>query len=258
MYIDVVFSPLELSSRRDLTEKSVAVIDALRATTTISFALWGYDNKSGKPEGCTGVIPVESIDEAFDEYKKHKKETVLLAGERFCLKPEGFDFGNSPDEHTIDNIKDKMIIFSTTNGTKALKKAAKANFITTASFVNADSCAKALLHKKNNIIVLCAGRSEKTTIEDTACAGLMVDILIKKCQNESINFLMSDSATIAKDFYNSNKGNIYDLLLSSEAGKNLIEVNLKKDIAVCSKINTIPMATEYIDGTIKPIPSFSL
>ena len=251
MYIDVVFSPLELGSRGDIKEKSIAVIDALRATTTISFALWGYDNKSITPEGCLGVIPVESVDDAFKMFKNFEKKDVLLAGERFCLKPEGFNLGNSPDEYTLSNIKDKTIIFSTTNGTRALKKAEKAKFVTTASFVNAESCANVLFRKNNDIIILCAGRSEKTTIEDSACAGLIVEILAKKCQDESVNYLLSDSAMIAKDFYNSHKSSIHELLLKSEAGKNLIEVNLQKDIAVCSKINVIPMATEYRDGIIK-------
>ena len=258
MYIDVVFSPYELPSRDDIRDKTVVVIDVLRATSTVAYALCGYRENFADESlnfvneifGCSKIIPVETIDEAKLLATKHNKSDILLAGERFCLKPEGFDLGNSPDDYTVDKVKDKTIIFSTTNGTRALKMAEHADFITTAAFVNAKACAKEVFKAGNDVIVLCAGRSNKTTKEDSACAGLIVELLIKHCEENSVDYDLYDSADIALKFFNYYKYDILGLLRSAEAGRNLIQVNLEKDMTDCAEIDLLPIATEYKNGCI--------
>jgi 2-phosphosulfolactate phosphatase len=59
------------------------VIDALRATTTIVEAL---------SNGCTEVIPVVTVEEAFHLVKKSRREDTLIGGERGGLRVDGFDF----------------------------------------------------------------------------------------------------------------------------------------------------------------------
>jgi len=253
MYIDTVFTPYELLSRKNIEDKTVVVIDILRATTTIAYALWGYRNKTDKILGCSEVIPVETLEEALALSKKFDRNEILITGERFCLKPEGFDLGNSPDEYVTNKIQGKTIIFSTTNGTKALNQAKCAKFITTAAFVNASACADKVFKAKNDVIILCAGRSNKTTKEDSACAGLIVKLLINKCLEDNINFELSDAADIALNYFDHYKNDIPALLKSAEAGKNLVEVNLEKDIKDCSLINALSIATEYKDGFIRII-----
>lgn len=252
MYIDVVFSPYEFTSRGDITNKSVIVIDVLRATSTIAYALWGYrENDVDEILGCSGIIPVETIEEARNLAKNFEKGEVLLAGERFCLKPEGFDLGNSPKDYEPEKIKGKTIIFSTTNGTRALKLAKEAKYITTAAFVNATACTDNVYEMQNDVLILCAGRSNKTTREDTCCAGLLVELLIKRCQENKQNYELSDAADIALRFFNHYKSDIEPMLESSEAGRNLIEVNLREDIKDCSLIDLLSVVTEYKDGYIK-------
>jgi len=241
MYIDTVFTPLELTSRGDISNKTIIVIDVLRATTTIAYALLG----------CSKIIPVETIEDAIFLSQKYARNEILLAGERFCLKPESFDLGNSPGEYIKDKIQEKTIIFSTTNGTRALKLAQNAKFITTAAFVNASACADKVFNANNDVLILCAGRSNKTTKEDSACAGLIAKLLTEKCIENSINFELSDASDIALKYYDYYKDDIPGLLKSAEAGKNLIEVNLEKDIKDCSMIDAISIATEYKDGFIK-------
>ncbi|MDD3012117.1 MAG: 2-phosphosulfolactate phosphatase [Candidatus Gastranaerophilales bacterium] len=243
MYIDTVFTPLELVSRGDISDKTVVVIDVLRATTTIAYALsW-----------CSRIIPVETIEEALSLFQTFDKNETLLAGERFCLKPEGFDLGNSPGDFTQDKILGKTIIFSTTNGTRTLKLAQSAKLVTTAAFVNASACASKVFKAKNDVIILCAGRSNKATKEDSACAGLIIELLIEKCVEDNVDFELSDAADISVKYFNYYKDDIAALLESAEAGKNLIEVNLEKDIKDCSLIDTLPIATEYKDGFIRSV-----
>ena len=197
MYIDVVFSPYELASRGDITDKSVIVIDVLRATTTIVYALWGYrKNDIDQVLGCSKIIPVETLEQAEKLAENFDRKEILLAGERYCLKPEGFDMGNSPCEYIPEKVQGRTVIFSTTNGTKALKLAQNSKFVTTAAFVNVTSCVNKVFKEQNDVLILCAGRSNKTTKEDTACAGLIVELLSKVCNENQQDYELSDAADI--------------------------------------------------------------
>ncbi|GAI84807.1 unnamed protein product, partial [marine sediment metagenome] len=66
-------------------------------------------------------IPIFSPNQAKKKARQFKKERVLLGGEREGVKIEGFDLGNSPREYKREAVKDKTIIFSTTNGVKTLE-----------------------------------------------------------------------------------------------------------------------------------------
>jgi len=252
MYIDVVFTPGELPSR-DISGKTAVVIDVLRATSTIIYAFWGYKkNNIQEIQGCSKIIPVETLEEARNLKKQFDPNKVLITGERFCIKPDDFDLGNSPDEYLPEKVKGKTIIFSTTNGTRALKTAEKngAKYITTASFVNATACANDVINQKNDIVILCAGRSNKTTKEDSACAGLLVELIFKRCIDNRLKFKLSDSADIAVKFFNYYREDIYGLLKSSEAGQNLIDVKLGKDLYDCCIIDLLPIQTLFNNGEI--------
>lgn len=250
MYIDVVFSPCEFQTRENIN-KSIAVIDVLRATSTIVYALYGYKTvHSSEITGCLKIKPVETVEEALSIKKKSKNNDIILAGERFCLRPEGFLLGNSPCDFVENIIRQKTIVFSTTNGTKALKLAQNSKFVTTASFVNATKSAELLYNSGNDVIILCAGRSGKTTIEDTSCAGFIVQLLIQKCLDDSVSYQLSDSAYIALNFFDAHKTNLKSLLKTSEAGQNLINVNLERDIDDCLEIDYIHIGTKFENGYI--------
>ncbi|NMR95983.1 2-phosphosulfolactate phosphatase, partial [Vibrio parahaemolyticus] len=97
----------------------------------------------------------------------------LLMGERKSLPPPGFDCGNSPIELLRYNLRDfHGAIMTTTNGTKALLRAAASSGIV---FVgcsrNATAVVEAALESGNKIGILCAGRFNRAMIDDTACAG---------------------------------------------------------------------------------------
>jgi 2-phosphosulfolactate phosphatase len=250
MYIDVVFNPYEFKSR-DPIGKSITVIDVLRATTSIAYAFWGYRGSDDKtPQGANKIIPVETLDEALELHGKINGDDILLTGERFCLKPKDFDLGNSPNTYLQNIVQGKTLIYTTTNGTRALKLSEGAKFITTSSFVNASKSAQVLFEQGNDVIVFCAGRSNKTTIEDSSCAGLIVSLLVDMCKKDNIPFELSDGADIAMTYYQQNKDNLLFLLQKAEAGQNLIEVGLEQDIEDCVKVDFLPFATKFENGTI--------
>src|SRR3972149_7806216 len=113
MKLDLLFLPSEIRNS-DLEEKTVIVIDVLRASSTIVTAL---------NNGAKDIIPVESQEDATRLMQEIGRKYVLLCGEKGGQKIEGFDFGNSPYEYTQEVIQDKTLIFCSTHGSRAIVKA---------------------------------------------------------------------------------------------------------------------------------------
>ena len=111
MRIDVLLTPAEAGAR-SLSGRIVAVIDVLRATSTIVAAM---------ANGARAIVPVAEIEDALRLAKTHGRDNVLLCGERRSRKIEGFDLGNSPLEFTSEAVADKLVVMTTTNGTRACR-----------------------------------------------------------------------------------------------------------------------------------------
>ena len=88
------------------------VIDVLRATTTISWAL---------KNGADSIQVFADLDLLKETAIKWKAEERLMLGERGGKKIEGFDLGNSPLSVTKKVVNGKRLFMSTTNGTKSLQ-----------------------------------------------------------------------------------------------------------------------------------------
>src|SRR5262245_36031837 len=93
------------------------VIDVLRATTTIVHAL---------AAGCLAVRPCLEVEEARALADGMRAGRVLLGGERGGIPLPGFDLGNSPREYTGKVCKNNTLVLTTSNGTRALHRAAEA------------------------------------------------------------------------------------------------------------------------------------
>src|SRR3954462_7472238 len=85
------------------------VIDVLRATTVMIHAL---------AAGCDAIRPCGEIDEARGLAASLPKGTAILAGERPSEPITGFDIGNSPGACTPDLCSGKVLVMTTTNGTR--------------------------------------------------------------------------------------------------------------------------------------------
>ena len=103
------------------------VVDVLRATTVMVQAL---------ASGCEAVIPCGKIDEAKALAAGLPSGTALLAGERRGLPIPGFDLGNSPADFTPDICREKTVVMTTTNGTRAILASIEAERVYIASFTN--------------------------------------------------------------------------------------------------------------------------
>jgi 2-phosphosulfolactate phosphatase len=157
------------ASAQELAGGTAVVIDVLRATTTIAYAL---------EAGAKEVLPCLEIGDALALAEKYPRPEILLGGERQGKRIDDFDLGNSPEEYLSFEVENKTIVFTTTNGTRAMKPACEAKQIFLAAFVNASAVIQRLLGREE-IHILCAGTDGEFSEDDLMLAGLLVERLQK-------------------------------------------------------------------------------
>ncbi len=166
MKVDVAISAADAKARR-INQRAVAVVDVFRATSVIVEALHN---------GARRVIPTVSVDEVYELRKKITDEKVILGGERNTVLIAGFDKDNSPLAYGT-GVRDASIIFTTTNGTRAIHNSRGAAAVYIASLLNCTAVCEALAAMGLDVTIVCAGREDEFTAEDGLCAGAMVRIL---------------------------------------------------------------------------------
>ena len=166
MKVDLLLTPGELDHLPGMKGKTGVVIDVIRTTTTITTAF---------KNGCLRIVPVLTPEEAFAKKAGMKDREILLGGAQDGEKIEGFDLGNSPLEYQEERIRNKTIILRTTNGTKTLKKISDAENVLIASFMNIQSVVSRLMDLNRDVVIVCSGLRELFSLEDTVCAGMIVD-----------------------------------------------------------------------------------
>lgn len=230
--IDVYLLPA-LVEPPALAGKTVVVIDVLRATTTIVHAL---------AEGAAQVIPCLEIDEA----KKSAAElsgASVLGGERGGLPIAGFDLGNSPAEYTRERVSGKTVVFTTTNGTRAMKRCHAAARVLIGAFVNFSAICRELT-TADQIALVCAGTDGHVTREDTLFAGAIVDDLTR-----SKKWQLNDQALLAADAWHAAVRLLTDrplgiMLRDSRGGRNLIETGQENDIDLAAQMDKFDIVPE--------------
>ncbi len=218
-----------------LKNKTVVVIDALRATSTISTAL---------AHGAKEIIPAESIATAVRVAKGSINS--LLCGERNGKIVEGFDLGNSPLDYKEEIVKDKMIALSTTNGTLTISKCKHSKNCIIASFLNLGKVVEFIKTLNEDFIIICSGKLSQFSLEDTVCAGLLIRCLINN--NSEVEYKLNDSELSAlnlAEMYCLDNGKVSDSKIEemfriSEHGKYLLENGMGDDLVFCSKVDSIP------------------
>jgi len=234
MDIDATFTPSELR-HLSLEEKTVVVIDVLRATSTIVQAI---------TNGCERVITVDTIEQAKATLHALKSGRVILGGERGGKKIEGFDLGNSPGEYTGDIVTGATIVMTTTNGTITINACQGARQVLIGAFLNLPAIVRHLTQSHYDSVVFAAsGKGDRPALDDSVCAGMMVQHMLDHCQEAKL----SDSSEIARCLYLRYQGRIIEALKESASGRALIKIGYEADIEHCAVVGTlhaIPFVSE--------------
>ncbi len=221
-HIDVFQTPEDLSGIR-IDGKIAVVIDVLRASTTITSAL---------AAGASAVIAVETIEQARDYAARHPD--ALTGGERKGRRIEGFDLGNSPLEYLPRLVAGREIVFSTTNGTRAIAACHSAARLVIGSFVNASSLVDRLVRARQDIVLACAGTDGAPTLEDSMLAGLICESLTS--DSNAGHRRLGVAARAAREIWRTAARQqqpgitLFDQLCQSRGGQNLIRIDHAEDI----------------------------
>lgn len=225
----------DLVEPQQLAGKTAVVIDVLRATTTVVTAL---------ASGAREVLPCLEVADA--RAKAVQTANPILGGERGGLRIEGFQLGNSPAEYDERTVRDRSVIFTTTNGTRAMMRCKLAKRVLIAAFVNLSAVCRELTSERE-IEIVCAGTDGHVTREDTLLAGAIVDELSRLTD---LPLKTNDQADIAADAWRAAVGQMTgssllgQALRASRGGRNLIEIGHENDIDLAAEMDRFDLVAE--------------
>ena len=240
--IDVYPLP-DLAPELPINGVSVAV-DVLRATTTIATAL---------AAGAEKVVPFETVEETLEAKRvflarrPEDQDRVKLGGERNAVPIDGFGFGNSPNQYVPDALAGKTLLFTTTNGTRAILSCR--GTVLLAAFVNANAVVERILREESDVVsIVCAGTDGQYTEEDLLLAGLLVDRLTLRSSDYALNV----QAEVSREQWRRRRSTpLVDALKESRGGQNLRRAKLLGDVADAAKLDSLDVVPEFRVGEIK-------
>jgi len=208
--IDVAFTRAE-ARPADVT----IVIDVLRATSTIVQALHA------------GYRRVRCAD-GLDRARGLAAPGRVLAGERHCVRPPGFDLGNSPAD-TIPPRGDELVLATTTGAPAIVRAAELSPVVLIACLLNLDAAIDAIAGE--DVQLLCSGTDGRPALEDVYVAGRIA---------ARLDGPLSDAALVARAVAHAYPAN-RDALAGSADAVVLVAAGLEADVEWCARESVVPV-----------------
>lgn len=226
--ISVCLSP-ELIHLFDLTDKTVVVVDILRATSCM---VAGFAN------GVNRIQPVASLEEC----RALKVDGYITAAERGGQKVEGFDLGNSPFDYMASSVRDNKIAVTTTNGTLAITRSVGASNVLIGAFLNISAVANKLQELAQDVVIHCAGWKGSVNAEDSLFAGALINHLGERFIPET------DDAKIAHSLFRQHKNDMLSFVKGASHAQRLEKFGILKDIKFCLQMDKYTVVP-FLEGT---------
>lgn len=227
MIIDIAPAPA-LYPYYQQENDTVIVVDIFRATTTMCHMLHN---------GAAAIIPVAEIDEA----KRYKAEGYLVGAERHTRKCDFADCGNSPFDYPPERVERKEVVFTTTNGTRAIRQGENARQLLIGSFSNIGALAEHCMEYADRIVILCAGWNNRINLEDMLFGGAFLERLTAS----GTVTIGSDAVRVAQLMWQEAKSDPLTFLKGSDHYARLIENGAEGDAAYCLSSDTLSVVPQY-------------
>ena len=237
MRLDVAVTP-DVLQTADLASSTVLVVDVLRASTTIITAL---------ANGCVAVVPVTDADEA--RLRATATPGALIAGERRGEPLQGFDLGNSLLEFSAVRVGGRTVVFTTSNGTRALVAVRGAAAVAVAAFVNASAAAAWAVAQGRDVLVACAGERGAVSLEDHVCAGLLVERALVAEPAASITPAAAAAHALARRYGK----DVARLATDSGWARHLAASGRGADVTTCLALDTATLVPVYLPHVDKVV-----
>ena len=202
------------------------VFDVLRATTAMVAAAMS---------GVTAILPIGSVEEA--RRLAHREPELLLAGERENRRIPGFDYGNSPLEWSPrENVTGRRVVWTTTNGTRAVERAGGAGRLLVASFWNRTATARAIRGHEGPVWLVAAGTRGTFSLEDWLAAGAVAALLSAEHRD--------DQAAAAALAAERALPRLPDVIRSASHARALLAVDYGDDVSAAADVDRASLVLE--------------
>ncbi len=221
-----------------LEGKVAIVLDVLFATSTIITAM---------ANGVTKVIPTLDEAGARAEAQKHPAGSYVLAGELYADTLPGFA-SPTPLALLEQEIAGRTLIYSTTNGTVALRQSSRADHVYAGALLNGEAVVNRVLekHPGKTILIVCSGSMGMVNLEDLYGAGYFVDLL-SRALDENSDF--SDAALAARSLYRSEDA--ADCLMRARVGRLMVERNLIPEVQFAARLSVFDAVPVLEGGSLR-------
>jgi 2-phosphosulfolactate phosphatase len=218
-----------LKERRAGAFAHAVVFDTLRATTTMIRAL---------EQGCKAVYPCAEIEAAqgLADRLQNQGMKSLLAGERGGLPIPGFDLGNSPYE--IPDLHGKVLVLTTTNGTRAIRAAQRHAQVWPGAIRNLGALAEVLRrHTSGNVLLLPAGEQGATSPEDELSCALLAARLLQDPAFSADASLQANSYRDHPLVSRPESAKIQAWLATTAHGQELVRLGFARDLEMAGDLD---------------------
>ncbi len=223
--------------------EAAVVIDVLRATTTISWAL---------KNGADSIQVFADLDLLKRSAMKWPADKRLLLGERGGKKIDSFDLGNSPLSVTKETVLGKRLFMSTTNGTRSLEKVQNAKHLFAMGLPNRKAVAEKIISLNfENLLILGSGWEGSYSLEDSLAAGALASYLKTNCNSE-VN-IANDELQAALALWSFWENDLLQCLKTATHGKRLTSLgDYEDDLKCCSELDCLDIVpTQFERGVIR-------
>ncbi len=233
--IHVLLTKEELDEQR-LEGRVVIVLDVLFATTSALAALQA---------GANSVIPALDANHARGMALQLAEGTTVLSGELDAKTLPGFAHP-TPLALLRHELQGRDLVYSTTNGTVALRKALPAAHVYAASLRNAQATIAHVLreHPHSSVFIVCAGSSQQFNLEDFYGAGLLVSCLQQAPGQRSY----SDAALAAALLQQGSDA--LSCLAGSRVGRMMASRGLDEEVQYAAQMHVDRVVACVIDGRL--------
>jgi 2-phosphosulfolactate phosphatase len=206
------------------------VVDVLRATTTIA-TLFG--------RGLRTLLVMDDLEAART---RGRTEQRLLFGELQGLRPDGFDYGNSPADAAVAPVAGQDAVLFTTNGTRALCRLAGEGVVFAGAIANCDAIAAATTPFQR-IVIACAGQAAGTRFgqDDFFAAGVIASRIRRLAPDSELG----DAARLAIEL-TASMVRLTSGLRDSEHGRITAGIGFERDIAFALQPDTSGAAPRVV------------
>ena len=216
------------------------VIDVLLATTTLVTA---FDN------GARRVFPTETTEETNRILGSLDASDVLRGGEQDAERIEGYELGPYPVEYSPETVRDKDVIFVTTNGTRAIADAAPSEEVLVGCLRNAPAVAHYLQESEtDSIYLVCAGSGGRFTLEDFLGASAILSYM------HTENWHLNDAAWMALSLAHEYQDREMEALKQSRAGGWFVEHDRADELELVGDVGASDLVANVVDGQLHRIP----